>query len=116
MEANRNAFVATVHVADDSSGESFGIGHYVNRERRFVPSDDKACAYGPRDFCTINTHHRFTASYAFAAEGQPFGITVTLEQVWHILGGIRNLLLPRARFASLGYRVISALTRHSRAV
>lgn len=80
MEANRNAFVATVHTADDSSGESFGMGHYVKHEHRFIPGPGTACAYGPRDSCTINTHHRFTARYAFAPEGTAFSVAVSLEQ------------------------------------
>ena len=80
MEANRNAFVATVHTADDPNGESFGMGHYVKREHRFIPGPGTACAYGPRDSCTINTHHRFTARYAFAPEGAAFSVTVSLEQ------------------------------------
>lgn len=79
MEANRNAFIVTVHVGDDPNGEGFGIGHYVSQQKRFV-STASACAYGPRDTCTINTHHRFTARYRFSAEGEPFSFTVVLEQ------------------------------------
>ena len=43
VEANKVAFVSTVHVGDDPSGEAFGLGHYVNKQRRFRSA--QACAY-----------------------------------------------------------------------
>ena len=83
MEANRVAFVSTVHVGDDPNGEGFGMAHYVTKtEKRLRSERGDDCAYGPRESCTIDTNRKFTAMYTFsgASAGASFGYTVVLEQ------------------------------------
>lgn len=70
VEANKVAFVSTVHVADDTSGEAFGLGHYVKQERRFTSASH--CSYGPRSACTIDTNKPFDASFTFSAGPHPW--------------------------------------------
>eukprot|EP00966_Prymnesium_polylepis_P179430 4154170-Prymnesium_polylepis.1 len=78
VEANKVAFVSTVHVADDKDGENFGLGHYViPTEKRWVSG--KSCSYGPSTECTINTNQPFRASFTFATGGS-FEYTAQLEQ------------------------------------
>ena len=73
MEANKVAFVSTVHVRDDPSGEGFGIAHYVGpNEKRLVSSRGDDCPYGPRESCTIDTNRPFSATFRFSAAGAPF--------------------------------------------
>ena len=83
MEANRVAWVSTVHVADDANGEGFGQAHYtLQPSHRLQPSDDakRACAYGPSDTCTIDTRKRFMVSIDFSPPTEPFEYSVTLSQ------------------------------------
>jgi len=81
IEANRNAFVTTVHVADDSEGSSFGIGHYVRaEERRLYSPNGHSCAYGPDKQCAINSARAFTVRFSFSAAGALFGFEMELEQ------------------------------------
>lgn len=78
VEANKVAFVSTVHVADDSSGEAYGLGHYVTSPQRRLTAPHHACAYGPRPSCAINTNRPFEASFTFSSSG--FGYEVQLSQ------------------------------------
>ena len=78
VEANKVAFVSTVHVADDSSGEAYGLGHYVTSPQRRLTSLHHTCAYGPRPSCAINTNRPFEASFTFASSG--FGYELRLSQ------------------------------------
>ena len=78
VEANKVAFVSTVHVADDSNGEAFGLGHYVTaREKRLTSS--QACAYGPRASCAIDTNKPFEASFTFASRDFSYNVKLTQE-------------------------------------
>ena len=70
--------MSTVHVADDSSGEAYGLGHYVSSPQRRLTSAHHACAYGPRPSCAINTNRAFQASFTFASSG--FGYELQLSQ------------------------------------
>ncbi len=81
VEANKAAFVSTVHVADDPNGEGFGLGHYVKSgsEKALLP-EEGTCAYGPRQMCTIDTNQPFVARFRFSDVGEPFGIEVSLHQ------------------------------------
>ena len=80
MEANKVAFVSTVHVGDDPNGEGYGIAHYVTkREKRLRSERGDDCAYGPRESCTIDTNRPFTATFSFSS-GAQFGYSLVLEQ------------------------------------
>ena len=79
MEANKVAFVSTVHVADDPNGEGFGVAHYIEKpEKRLHSHGSEGCAYGPRSSCAIDTTKPFVATYGFASSH--FEYTVTLSQ------------------------------------
>ena len=80
LEANRIAFVSTVHVADDPNGEGFGISHYVSAADKRLGSSTLACPYGPSPTCAIDTTKPFEARFTFAASDQPFGYAVSLHQ------------------------------------
>jgi len=79
MEANRVAFVSTVHVADDANGDGFGQGHYViPRAKRLASTGE--CSYGPSVLCTIDTRRAFDVAIDFSKSDEPFGFNVTLMQ------------------------------------
>lgn len=81
MEANKVAFVSTVHVGDDPNGEGFGIAHYVTKKDKRLRSErGDDCAYGPRESCTIDTNRKFTATFSFSSAGAQFGYSLKLEQ------------------------------------
>lgn len=81
MEANKVAFVSTVHVGDDPNGEGFGVAHYVTkRDKRLRSERGDDCAYGPRESCTIDTNRKFTAIFSFSSAGAQFGYSLVLEQ------------------------------------
>ena len=81
MEANKVAFVSTVHVSDDPNGEGFGIAHYVGpHEKRLTSDRGDDCPYGPRDSCTIDTNRPFTVRLAFSPPGSAFEYDLVLEQ------------------------------------
>jgi hypothetical protein len=101
VEANRVAFVSTVHVADDPPGEGFGMAHYVlPREKRLRSMHADECAYGPDTACTIDTNRPFTVRIAFSASTEPFYYNVRVEQarLAHILV---HGLIPAARLTRL---------------
>jgi hypothetical protein len=79
VEANKVAFVSTVHVADDADGDGFGIGHYVIPKEKRIKSAD-SCPYGPSAACTIDTNYPFTASFIFSPAGTAFHFNVSLTQ------------------------------------
>ena len=79
MEANKVAFVSTVHTADDPNGEAFGIAHYVDATEKRLTARGYDCPYGPSHQCAIDTTKPFDASFSFLG-GAAFGYTVTLEQ------------------------------------
>ena len=85
MEANKVAWVSTVHVPDDGNGEGFGIAHYTqDAEHLFRASgglaDYSSCAYGPSASCAIDTQKPFRVSFDFTPSSEPFGFDVTLTQ------------------------------------
>ena len=94
MEANKVAFVSTVHVADDPNGEGFGIAHYVtSHDKRFQSTRGDDCPYGPREACTIDSNRPFTATFDFrASSATHFEYHVELEQE----GGARHVKIPSA--------------------
>lgn len=71
------AFVSTVHVADDSDGENFGLGHYVSARTKRWESNSE-CSYGPDARCTIDSNKPFRASFNFAEK--TFSYSVQLDQ------------------------------------
>ena len=79
VEANKVAFVSTVHVADDADGDGFGLGHYIIPLEKRMRSPDP-CPYGPDAECTIDTSFPFSVHFAFSAVGEAFHFNVTLEQ------------------------------------
>ena len=83
IEANRNAFVSTVHVADDGNGEAFGEAHYV-REPAQRWRSARSCSYGPSPNCTIDTTLPFGAAFAFSPATQHFYYNVTLSQAGRV--------------------------------
>ena len=72
MEANQIAWVSTVHVADDGSGQGFGYAHYVFPPEHRLSSPTHECAYGPSATCAIDTRSAFVAAISFSAPEELF--------------------------------------------
>lgn len=80
MEANQIAWVSTVHVADDGSGQGFGYAHYVFPPEHRLSSPTHECAYGPSATCAIDTRSAFVAAISFSAPEELFSYTVEISQ------------------------------------
>ena len=97
MEANKVAFVSTVHVEDDGSGQGFGYAHYVMDKARRLHSPDAECAYGPAEKCAINTNLPFRVAIQFSPSGEDFSFEVRLTQDGRraSLGPVRYIEKPQ---------------------